>query len=144
MPNLSISKVRLVEKGELMTWAAAETLVEGNIARLDANGKATGANATTAAEGTWAGIVTDDTQPGVVEVAGDGCLLYLEKSDGTNALADMNPGDHVYLSDTDKTLADATGTETITVGEVSFLQTYGGGTKLFRVRRQVIDRVGGA
>lgn len=132
MANLTIGEVRVVEKGQMMTIVNADSLVEGSVCRQDDSGYGTGANATDAAENEYVGIVTD-VQPGYVEVAGPGSLLYLETGSDANSLASLAAGATVFLSDTDKTLADAAGTVSTVFGFVEIAPDFGGGTKCLRV-----------
>lgn len=130
MGNLTISEVRLVEAGQMPVAPNAETLVAGNAVRYDSSGHWTGANATSLAESKAKGVMLE-VKAGVGTVCGDGCLISLG-----SALDSMNPGDKVFLSATDKTLADAVvganETQTITITGSptggTFTLTYAGQT----------------
>lgn len=90
-----------------------ETLAAGDVVRLDATtGEFTGANASSATEGNFVGILLTGGIAG--EYATAICAGKVEGFD----LSGRSFGDPVYLSNTDKTLADAAGTGTYIVGRV--------------------------
>lgn len=96
------------------TAALAEAMAEGDIARLDAtNGTFTGANGTTTGEA---------KAPLYVLLSGGVAGQYVTGVErGKIAGFDLSGrsfGDAIYLSDTDKTLADAAGTVSTVVGRV--------------------------
>jgi hypothetical protein len=132
MADLTVSEVRLIEKGELYTAPTAETLAVGDVARNDASALLTGANATGTTENNWEGVVLDVDAGPVVTVAGNDCLVTL----GT-ALAALAYGDLVYLSDTDKKLADAAGTVSTIVGRVEAVRNQGTVYKALRIKKEV-------
>lgn len=115
MADLTITTVRIVESIEQFDLPEAEALAPGNAVRIDTTtGQATGANGTDAAESLVVGIVAEEDEAGaVVTVIKQGLL------DVGEALAGMDYGEPVYLSDTDKTLADAAGTVSKVVGYVA-------------------------
>ena len=91
----------------------AETLAAGDAVRLDAStGKFTGANATDTTEGNWVGILLTGG------VAGEPATAIARGELAGFDLSGLNWGATVYLSDTDKTLADAAGTVSTAVGKV--------------------------
>lgn len=117
MTDLAITAadVAPVRIDEAYTWpvAASETIAKGNYARCDAtSGKATGGKATTAAEAGFGGVCFSDDGAQARRIMRKGLL------DVGEALSSLNFGAKVYLSDTDKTLADAAGTVTVVVGNV--------------------------
>lgn len=115
MADLTITSVRIVESIEQFDLPQAEALAVGNAVRLDATtGGATGANGTDATEAAAIGIVTEEDEAGVVVTVVKRGLL-----DVGEALAALDFGDPVYLSDTDKALADAAGTVPKIVGYVA-------------------------
>lgn len=115
MPNLSITAADVdIGRGQLVETISlpeGETLAKGEMVRLDTNGKATGSNGTSAAEALCIGIVIE-RRAGHVTVLRKGCVAV------GNALSALAYGAKVYLSDTDKTLADAAGTVTLVCGTV--------------------------
>ena len=97
-----------------LTTALAETMAQGDVARLDAtNGTFTGANGTTTGEAKaplyilLTGGVAGEFVTGVER----GKIAGFD-------LSARSFGDPIYLSDTDKTLADAAGTVSTVVGRV--------------------------
>lgn len=133
MADLVISELRLIEKGEIKSLPSDETLAVGDISRLDVtDGQATGANATTATEANFEGLVGVIDAGQVVELWGDGCLVTL----GT-ALASLNYGAIVYVSNTDKKLADAAGTVNKKVGEVVAVRNQGNVYKALRIKKEL-------
>lgn len=115
MADLTITTVRIVESNEQFDLPEGEALAIGNAVRIDAStGKATGSNATTATEALIVGIVAEEDEAGVVVTVVKQGLL-----DVGEALAGMDYGEPVYLSDTDKTLADAAGTVSKVIGFVA-------------------------
>jgi len=108
------TKVREVEVIEQFTGPTDDmTINPGEYARLDpTSGNLTKGNATTAAEvGTGGGIVIT-RQANTITIVKKG-IIWLG-----DALASLNFGDTVYLSNTDGTLADAAGTVSKAVGTV--------------------------
>lgn len=118
MTNLSItaadvSPVKIFDDLPAVPIASGETIVKGNYARVDAStGKATGGNASSAGEVGFGGIVFSDDGANVVRFTRHAIL------DVGEALVGLNFGALVYLSDTDKTLADSNGTVNTKVGFV--------------------------
>lgn len=133
MADLTISEIRLIEKGEIKSLPSDETLALGDAARLDvSDGQATGANGTTATEAQFIGLVGAVDAGQVVELWGDGCLVTL----GT-ALASVNYGVTIYLSDTNKKLATTAGESTVTkaFGEVERVSNQVTTYKALRIRK---------
>lgn len=90
-----------------------ETLAAGDVVRLDATtGEFTGANATTATEGNWVGILLTGGIAGEYATAITG-----GKVEGFD-LSALAFGDPVYLANADKGLDSAVGTGTYMVGRV--------------------------
>ena len=128
----SAGKLRVVKSyEEALTWliASGETLPVASVVRQDSShGSATGANATSAAEATGPRLVTE-VGPGTVTVHRRVLV------DGFD-LAALAYGAPVYLSGTDKTLADSdAGTsevQTVTITGTptggTFTLTFGGQT----------------
>lgn len=116
MANLSITAadVKLVKKfDDLPPLPNADSLNEGQYGRVDASsGKATGGNATNAGEVGYGGVVYNKQGDGLVSITRNAIL------DVGEALASLNFGAAVYLSDTDKTLADGAGTVSTIIGYV--------------------------
>lgn len=115
MTDLVITSVRIVESIEQFDLPEAEALAPGNAVRINTtDGKATGANGTTLAEAACVGVIAEEDEAGaVVTIIKQGLL------DVGEALAALDYGDPVYLSDTDKTLADAAGTVEKEIGYVA-------------------------
>lgn len=113
--TITAADVAPVRVDEAYTWpiASGETIVKGNYARCDAtSGKATGGNATAAGEVGFGGVCFSDDGAQARRIMRKGLL------DVGEALAGLNFGAKVYLSNTDKTLADAAGTVSVLVGHV--------------------------
>ena len=89
-----------------------ETLVAGDAVRFDTNGHFTGANGTTTTENNWVGILLTGGVSGEPATA-----IYAGEIAGFD-LSGLAFGATVYLSDTDKTLADAAGTVSTAIGKV--------------------------
>jgi hypothetical protein len=114
--TITAADVSPVRIDEAYTWpiASGETIVKGNYARCDAStGKATGGNGTAAGEVGFGGVCFSDDGAQARRIMRKGLL------DVGEALAGLNFGAKVYLSDTDKTLADANGTVTVLIGHVA-------------------------
>ena len=109
---VTAGKVHVVESIIQMTLPFGESLAVGDAVRIDTNGKWTGANATTTTENRIYGILVSKDPAGAVGTAVRKGVL-----DGF-ALTAMAYNAAVLLSDTDKTLADAAGTVSTTVGRV--------------------------
>jgi hypothetical protein len=116
MADLSItaSDVKLVKKfDDLPPLPNTDSLNEGQYGRVDASsGKATGGNGTSAGEVGFGGVVYNKQGDGLVSLTRNAIL------DVGEALASLNFGAKIYLSDTDKTLADAAGTVSQVIGYV--------------------------
>ena len=116
MANLALvtsGKVNVVESIEQMTLPLGETLAVGDAVRLDTTtGKWTGANASGAAEARIWGVLVSKDAAGAV-----GTALRKGVVEGFN-LDSQAYDAAIYLSDTDKTLADAAGTVSTVVGRV--------------------------
>ena len=129
MATLTVAYCRPVQVIDQMTGPAVEAITVGQWVRLDpSTGKIALGKATTEAEAAQGGIALHAAAIGdTVTVVRQGLV------DLGEALAGMNHGALVYLSDTDGTLADATGTVTKVVGEVA--PGWGGTTadKLLRI-----------
>lgn len=133
MADLTISELRLIEKGEILSLPSDETLVVGDAARHDVtDGQATGAKGTDATEAQFIGLVGAIDAGQVVELWGDGCLVTL----GT-ALSGVNYGVTIYLSDTDKKLATTSGESTVAkaFGEVVAVRNQVTTYKALRIRK---------
>jgi len=89
-----------------------ETLVAGDAVRWDTNGKFTGSNATDATEGNFVGILLTGG------VANEPATAITHGEIAGFDVSGLAFGASVYLSDTDKTLADAAGTVSTVVGKV--------------------------
>lgn len=119
--NLSITaaNVAAVSKpgdgfDEQHTGPAAEAIEAGQYVRFNvSSGKVELGNATTAAEARKGGIAINNAGAGLA-------VTFVRKGiiDVGNALSALTYDDDVYLSDTDGTLADTHGTETLIVGTV--------------------------
>jgi hypothetical protein len=113
MTNLALvttGRVRVVESFIQQTAPLAETLVVGDAVRFDTStGKFTGSNASAAGEARTYGILVSKDGAGAVGTAVRKGVL-----DGF-ALTALDYDAIVYLSDTDKTLADAAGTVTTAI-----------------------------
>lgn len=135
MGNLTITAtdVEIVRIDKpLIPLPNGESLAKGMYGRLDAStGKGVKGNATTAAEIGYGGIVCGDDGAANVSLMRDGIL------DVGDALASMNYGAKVYLSDTDSLLADADdGTVDIVIGYVYPGWAFGTADKLLKVEVQ--------
>lgn len=139
MANISItaadvSPVQVYDDIPPLPIASGETIVKGNYARVDASsGKATGGNGTTAAELGYGGIVYSDDGANVVKITRDALL------DVGEGLVALDFGTKIYVSDTDKTLANAAdATVDLIVGYV--VPGFGATTadKLLRVQVEVL------
>jgi hypothetical protein len=113
MTNLALvttGRVRVVESFIQATAPLAETLVVGDAVRFDTStGKFTGSNASAAGEARTYGILVSKDGAGAV-----GAAVRKGVLDGF-ALTALDYDAIVYLSDTDKTLADAAGTVTTAI-----------------------------
>lgn len=118
MTNLAItaSAVRVVRAYEWMEDGPVNEVVAAGVpVRIDATtGKYTPSNGTTTTEYLARGIAinTGDYANATISVIRKGII------DVGNALSALSFGATVYLSDTDGTLADAAGTQTLIVGYV--------------------------
>ena len=93
-----------------MTAPLAESLAVGDMVRLDTStGKFTGANASSAGEARQYGMLVSKDGAGAV-----GTAIRKGVVDGF-ALSALDYDAPVYLSDTDKTIADAAGTVTTAI-----------------------------
>lgn len=114
MADLTITKTRQVEVIQQFTGPAVEAIAEGNACRFDATtGKITKRNATNAAEAARGGIAVHAAAIGeTVTIINQGTV------DVGEALAALNFGALVYVSDTDGAFADAAGTVSVAAGMV--------------------------
>lgn len=114
MPDLVITSVRIVEWVDKFDAPSSEVFAVGEAVRFTSTGAVTPANGTTATEANFQGIATieSDRIGKAITVVRDGIL------DIGEALAGLAPGDPIYLSDTDGTLATSTGTTNVVVGRV--------------------------
>lgn len=107
---VTTGRVRVVESFIQMTAPLAESLAVGDMVRLDTStGKFTGSNASSAGEARMYGILVSKDGAGAV-----GTAVRKGVIDGF-ALAALAYDAPVYLSDTDKTIADAAGTVTTAI-----------------------------
>jgi hypothetical protein len=116
---IAAASVRAIERpghrNKIISLPTEEALVAGQWARIDpTTGKATAGKATAAPEARPGGIVlrTPEAIGGTVEIITEGLVSV------GNALSGLAYDAAVYLSDTDATLADGTGTVTYEVGRV--------------------------
>lgn len=131
MATLTVSYCRPVQVIDQMTGPAVEAITVGQWVRIDpSTGKIALGNATTEAEAAQGGIALHAAAAGeAVTVLRQGLV------DIGDAMSSMNYGALVYLSDTDGTLADATGTTTKVVGEVASAWGSTTADKLLRVQQ---------
>lgn len=114
MATLTVTVVRPVAVIEQITGPAGEALTAGQWARLNTStGKIELGKATTLAEAADGGIALS-----AAAVGSPVTLVTQGLVDLGDALGDLAYGATVFLSDTDGTLADATGTQTKKVGTV--------------------------
>ena len=110
--STGIRPIGLPTDNDIQEGTLGETLAAGDAVRWDTNGAFTGANATTTTENNWVGILLTGG------VAGEpASAIYSGEVAGFD-LSSLAFGATVYLSDTDKTLADAAGTVSTAVGKV--------------------------
>lgn len=109
---VTAGKLHVVESIIQMTLPFGESLAIGDAVRIDSNGKWTGANGTTTTENRIYGILVSKDPAGAV-----GTAIRKGVLDGID-LSALAYNAAVYLSDTDKKLADAAGTVSTTVGRV--------------------------
>ncbi len=114
MADLTITECRQVEVIQQFTGPAVEAIAVGQRCRFDATtGKIALGNGTNAGEAVRGGISTHAAAIGeTVTVINQGTV------DIGEALVGMNFGALVYVSDTDGTFADATGTVSVVAGMV--------------------------
>ncbi len=115
MTNLALvtaGSVHVLESETQMTLPFGESLAVGDAVRIDTNGKWTGSNASTTTENRIYGILVSKDPAGAV-----GTAIRKGVIDGF-ALTALAYDAIVYLSDTDKKLADAAGTVSTIVGRV--------------------------
>ena len=115
MTNLALvtsGKAHVVESETQMTLPFGESLAVGDAVRIDTNGKWTGSNASTTTENRIYGILVSKDPAGAV-----GTAIRKGVIEGFD-LAALAYDAVVYLSDTDKKLADAAGTVSTVVGRV--------------------------
>lgn len=115
MTNLALvtaGKVHIMESRIQLTLPLGETLTVGSAVRIDTNGKWTGSNGSTTTENRIYGILVSVDPAGAV-----GTAIRKGVVDGF-ALTALAYDAIVYLSDTDKTLADSAGTVSTIVGRV--------------------------
>jgi hypothetical protein len=122
---VTAGKVEVVESVVQDSMIAAEAIAAGQAVRIDvANGKATKANGTTAAEARIYGVALKAAAAGAPVT-----VLRLGVLDGFD-ISGMTYDDDVFLSDTDGTLADAAGTVSTIVGKVIGAHAVSVGTAL--------------
>lgn len=110
---ITANKVEIVESIEQMTLPAVEAISAGQAVRLDTStGKFTKANGSSSGEARIYGIATKTVAAGEPVTAIRKGVL-----DGF-ALSGLNYDAAIYLSDTDGTLANTTGTVSVEVGRV--------------------------
>lgn len=125
MANLALvtsGKVNVVESIEQMTLPLGETLVVGDAVRIDTTtGKWTGANGSSAGEARIWGVLASVDAAGAV-----GTAIRKGVLDGFNLTSQAYDA-AIYISNTDKTLADSAGTTSVVVGRVipAFATTLG-------------------
>jgi hypothetical protein len=114
MADLTISSTRQVQVVQQFTGPAAEAIAVGNRCRFDATtGQITKGNATNAAEAARGGVAVHAAAAGeAVTIINQGLV------DVGEALAALNFGALIYVSDTDGAFADAAGTVTVIAGMV--------------------------
>jgi hypothetical protein len=114
MPDLVITSVRIVEWIDKHDAPSNEVFAVGEAMRFSSTGAVTPSNGTTTTEANFQGIATieSDRIGKTINVVRDGIL------DVGEALAGLAPGDAIYLSDTDGTLATTAGTVSVVVGRV--------------------------
>ncbi len=114
MTDLTITKCRQVEVIQQFTGPAVEAIAIGQRCRFDAStGKIALGNGSTAAEARRGGIATHAAAIGeAVTIINQGTV------DVGEALASLNFGALVYVSDTDGGFADAAGTVSVIAGQV--------------------------
>ena len=115
MTNLALvtaGKVHVLESDIQLTLPFGETLAIGDAVRIDTNGKWTGSNGSTTTENRIYGILVSKDPAGAV-----GTAIRKGVIDGF-ALTALAYDAIVYLSDTDKTIADSAGTVSTIVGRV--------------------------
>lgn len=114
MTDLVITKADQVQVVQQFTGPAVEAIAEGQRCRFDAStGKIALGNASTAAEAARGGMATHTVAAGeTVTVISQGIV------DVGEALAGLDFGALVYVSDTDGTFADAAGTVETIAGQV--------------------------
>lgn len=115
MTNLALvtaGKMHIMESKTQLTLPLGETLAVGDAVRIDTTGKFTGSNGTTTTENRIYGILVSKDPAGAV-----GTAIRKGVVDGF-ALTALAYDAIVYLSDTDKTLADGAGTVSTIVGRV--------------------------
>ena len=114
MSNLTITVIRPVVVLDQFTGPAVEAIAVGQWCRLDpSTGKVALGKATDLAEAAPGGMALS-------AVAAGGAVTVVKAGivDIGDALGTINFGASIYLSDTDGTLADGTGTKTKVVGRV--------------------------
>jgi uncharacterized protein with beta-barrel porin domain len=115
MTNLALvtaGKMHIVESRIQLTLPLGETLAVGDAVRISTTGKFTGSNGSTTTENRIYGILASVDPAGAV-----GTAIRKGVVDGF-ALTALAYDAIVYLSDTDKTLADGAGTVSTIVGRV--------------------------
>lgn len=116
MANLTLvttGRMNVVESFMQMTLPLGESLAVGDAVRLDTStGKWTGANGSSSGEARVWGVLVSKDAAGAV-----GTALRKGVVDGFD-LASLAYDAPIYLSDTDKKLADAAGTVSVLAGRV--------------------------
>lgn len=114
MADLTITKCRQVEVIQQFTGPAVEAIAVGQRCRFDATtGKVALGNGTNAAEARRGGIATHAAAIGEsVTIINQGLV------DIGEAIAALDFGALVYVSDTDGTFADTAGTVSVVAGQV--------------------------
>jgi hypothetical protein len=134
MTNLTITAtdVSPVEILEQFTGPAAESIAAGQWVRQDANGKIALSNASSSGEiGQRDGMaLTGGGKNTAITVVEDGIV------DIGNALSAVAIDAKIYLSNTDGTLADSTGTVSKVVGDVTGAWAYTTVDKLLHIKKE--------
>lgn len=114
MANLTISTFTPIEILDQESLYSAETFVAGKYVRINTAGKVVLGNASSASESLRGGLAAVE-----VTTAGEPVTVFKEGyADVGEALAALNIGDPIYLSDTDGTLATTAGTVVRMIGSV--------------------------
>lgn len=114
MANLTIAKADQVQVVQQFTGPAVEAIAEGQRCRFDAStGKIALGNASSAAEAAKGGMAVHAAAAGdTVTIINQGII------DVGEALAALNFGATVFVSNTDGTFGDTAGTVSVAAGQV--------------------------